>query len=126
MTPRTSEAYVATQSGSRYLAELCRGLEERAQKRPEPGMSVEWEENAGIIELGWARCTLRADETRLSLRAEADDEDALGQVCELIARHLQTHADEPLVVTWSHLGSADTRDHRRDRMRAFHARMRHE
>ena len=125
MMPLISEADVATQNGPQYIADLCRQLEQRAQERPEPDMSVEWEEMHGTIELGWARGTLRADETGLSLRAEAEDEDALGQVCELIARHLRTHADEPIVVTWSHLGSADTHDHRRHRMRAFHARMRH-
>jgi hypothetical protein len=124
MMPLTSRAHVVTQNGPQYLADLCRQLEQRAQKRPD--VSVEWEETDGTIELGWARCALRADETGLSLRAEADDEDALVQACELIVRHLETHAHEPIVVTWSHLGPADTHDHRRDRMRAFHARMRHE
>jgi hypothetical protein len=126
MTPLTSEAHVPTQNGPQYLADLCRQLEQRAQERPELDMTVEWNETDGTIELGWARGALRADETGLSLRAEADDEDPLGQVCELIARHLETHADEPIVVTWSHQGSEETHDHRRDRMRAFHARMRHE
>jgi hypothetical protein len=125
MTPLTSEAHVPTQHGPRYLADLCRQLEQRAQEPAERDMTVEWKET-GTIELGWARGALRADETGLSVVVEADDEDALGQVCELIARHLETHADEPIVVTWSHHGSADTHDHRRNRMRAFHARMRHE
>jgi hypothetical protein len=119
MTPLTSTAHIPTRNGPQYLAGLCRQLE---QERPGVEMSVEWKETDGTIDLGWARGALRADETGLSLRAEATDEDALGQVCELIARHLETHADEPIVVTWSHQGSDD--DHRRDRMRAFHARMR--
>jgi hypothetical protein len=126
MTPITSEAHVTTRNGPQYLAALCLQLEQRAQERARPDMTVEWKETDGTIELGWARCALRADQTGLSLRAEAEAEDALGQVCELIARHLETHADEPIVVSWSHLVSADTHDHRRDRMRAFHARMRHD
>jgi hypothetical protein len=83
MTPLTSEAHVPTQNGPQYLADLCRQLEQRAQERPEPDMTVDWNETDGTIELGWARGALRADETGLSLRAEADDEDPLGQVCEL-------------------------------------------
>ena len=124
--PLTSRAHVVTQNGPQYLADLCCQLEQRAQERRERDIRVEWDETDGTIELGWARCALRADDTGLSLRAEADNEDALVQACELIARHLESHADEPIVVTWSHLGPADTHDHRRDRMRAFHARMRHE
>jgi hypothetical protein len=126
VTPLISEAHVPTGKGAQYLADLCRQLEQRAHERPEHDVSVRWQDLDGTIDLGWARGTLRADETGLFVLAEADDNDALEQVCELIARHLETHADEPIVVTWSHLGSSGTDDHRRDRMRAFHARMRRE
>ena len=125
MTPLTSEAHVPTQNGAQYLADLCRQLDQRAHERSDPDIRVDWIETDATIELGWARGTLRADETGLSVLVEADDEDALGEVCELIALHLETHVDERIVVTWSHQGSEDTHHHRRDRMRAFHARMRH-
>ena len=122
----TSQAHVVTRNGPQHLARLCRQLEQRAQERPVLDMSVEWDEMDATIEIGWGRGVLRADETGLSVHAEAEDENALDQLCELIARHLRSHADEPIVVTWSHLRSADTQGHQRDRMGAFHARMRHE
>lgn len=125
MTAFTSEAHVVTQNGPRYLADVCRQLEQRVRERPGPDITVEWTDSDGTIDLGWACGVLGADKTGLSLRVEAYAEDALDQVCELIARHLETHADEPIVVTWSHQRRADPHDHRRDRMRAVHARMRH-
>jgi hypothetical protein len=121
VTPLTSEGHVPTPDAAQYLEAVCRQLQQRAQERPERAIRVALEAPGATIELGWARCTLRADATGLTLRAEGEDQDALEQVCELIARHLETHADEPIVVAWSHLGSSD-RQHRRDRMRAFHAR----
>jgi hypothetical protein len=122
MTPLTSEAHVPTPAAARYLEALCRQLEQRARERPQRVIRVTFAAPEATIELGWARCTLRADETGLTLRAQGDDQDALEQVCELVARHLETHADAPIAVAWSHLGSTDSAEHRRDRMRAFHAR----
>jgi hypothetical protein len=122
MTPLTSEAHVPTRDGARYLEAVCRQLEQRAQQRPERAIRVVWATPEATIELGWARCTLRADKSGLTLRAEGEDQGALEQVCELVARHLETHADEPITVAWSHLGSSDSTEHRRDHMRAFHAR----
>jgi hypothetical protein len=124
VTHLTSEAHVPTQNGPRYHADLCRQLEQRARERPD--ITVRWTDSDGTIDLGWARGALRADQTGPSLRAGADAKDALEQVCELIARHLETHAEEPIVVTWSHERSPGSDDHRRDRMCGFHARMRHE
>jgi hypothetical protein len=122
MTPLTSEAHVPTPHAARYLEALCRQLEQRARERPQRAIRVTLTAPEATIELGWARCTLRADATGLTLRAEGEDQGGLEQVCELVARHLETHADEPIVVAWSHLGAADSAEHRRDRMRAFHAR----
>jgi hypothetical protein len=121
MTPLTSDARVLTPDGPRYLAAVCDQFEQRARQRPGNDIRVAADATEATIDLGWARCTLHADDTGLALRAEADDQDALEQACELIARHLESHADEPIEVRWSHLGSTDTAAHRRDRMRAFHA-----
>jgi hypothetical protein len=122
MTPLASEAHVPTPDAAPYLEALCRQFEQRAREHPQRAICVTFAAPEATIELGWARCTLRADETGLTLRAEGDDQDALEQVCELVARHLETHADKPVAVAWSHLGSSDSTEHRRDRMRAFHAR----
>jgi hypothetical protein len=120
----SSEAHVSTQHGRQYLSQVTRQLEQRARAKPELGVTIERTDADATIDFGWARCALDADETSLVVRVEADDEDALGQVCELIVRHLTAHAKEPFAVTWSHHGTSDTRDDRRDRMRSFHARMR--
>ena len=122
----SSEAHVLTEHASQYIAQLCRQLGRRAQEQPQHAMRVEWTQTDGTIEFGWARATLRADETGLWLRAEADEEEALGHMCELITRHVEAHADEPILAAWSGLASGDAHEQRRDRMRAFHARMRRE
>ena len=119
----TSQAHVSTVLGRRYLAEACRRLEERALANPELGLTVERTEADATIDFGWSRCTLDVDDTRLVLRATAEDDEALAQVCELIARHLEVGAEEAFALTWSHQQGPDTDADRRDHMRSFHARM---
>ncbi|MFL5829004.1 MAG: DUF2218 domain-containing protein [Solirubrobacteraceae bacterium] len=126
MTPSFAEAVVSTEQGPRHLAELCRTLEERAAAMPDRAVKVEWTETDGTIDFGWARCAVHAAATVLTLRAEAKDESALRQVCDLITRHLEGHAgEEQLTVTWLHDGKPIAGDDtgRRDTMRAFHRRM---
>ncbi len=123
-----AEAQVQTEHASRYLAELCRQFEQRAEAKPELGVHVEWTDTDGTVDFGWGRCTLRADESMLALRVEASDHDGLRQVQELLSRHLEGHGEpEPLAVTWLQDGppAADSHADRRDTMRAFHRRMRH-
>ena len=42
-----AEAQVQTQYAVRYLAELCRQFDERARRKPELGVRVEWTETDG-------------------------------------------------------------------------------
>ena len=122
--PLSTQARIPTPNALQYLAEVCRQFELRGQQRP--GVRVTRTDDEATIEFGWARSTLRADASALFLGAEAADEDALEQICELLGRHLEAHIDEPVSVAWSHRPSAESHDDRRDRMRAFHARMRAE
>ena len=90
-------------------------------------MKIEWTETDGTIDFGWASCTIHADTTHLTLRAQAEDESGLRQVCELITRHLERQAgDEELTVIWQHDGEPVrlNKSVHRDAMRAFHRRMR--
>lgn len=121
--PVTSRAHVPTTHAHRYVAELCSRLRERAPAAPEPGLTVELTEAGATIDFGWSRCTLAADDSHITLQAEAEDDQALDQICELIARHLEGHAEQRLSLAWSHHDGPHTDADRRDRMRSFHARM---
>jgi len=107
---------------------LCRQFDERARRRPELGVRVEWTETDGTIDFGWGRCEVRAEANALTFRAEAAGEDGLREVQELVRRHLEDHGEAAgLRLTWPTSGppGADGRTERRDTMRSFHKRMRH-
>ncbi len=124
----TTETRIETGNASRYLDELCRQLDARSHAKPELGVQVIWTDAEGSVDFGWARCTIRARETSLQVRAEATDQDALRQVRELITRHLTNVArDGELPLTWQQDGApvSDSHIESRDAMRSFHRRMRH-
>jgi hypothetical protein len=108
----TTEARIPTERASRYLVQLCRHANQLGRHRitrmpthaghsMPTGVTAEWSEVSGTISAGGARCTLRATEDALLLRAEADDEDALRRLQEMITRNLTRFSRrEPLSVTW--------------------------
>ncbi len=51
-------------------------------------MMVRWSEDHGIVSFGWGQCTLHAGSGTLMLRAEADSEESLQRVQDVVARHL--------------------------------------
>lgn len=122
-----AETEVPTEHALRYVAELCEQFNERARAKPESGVRVERTEAQGVVDFVWGRCTMRAETGLLALRAEAEDEAGLGQVQELIRRHLEKHGEaDGLTVNWSQDGPAvDSHARRRDAMRGFHHRVRH-
>ena len=84
----TAYATVTTARPSRYLTQLCRHVDQLSRRAghrhhlraggpahtpPGPDARVTWSETTGTIDLGWGRCTLRAGDGALVLRAEADD-----------------------------------------------------
>ncbi len=124
-----AEAEVETEHASRYLAELCEHLNDKAQAHPDLQVHVEWSDTHGTADFGWGRCTMTATASLLSLRAQAADQDGLYQVEEFVTRHLERHRTADAVeVDWRQPGApaADPGDasHRRDTMRQFHRRAR--
>ncbi|GGN79561.1 hypothetical protein GCM10011579_064170 [Streptomyces albiflavescens] len=107
-----AEARVPTNRPSRYLVQLCkhfsnkgRHLGHRARSHnggdavPPAGMHmppdlkpdqihVEWSETQGVLSLPWGRCTLDAEADALMLRAEADDEEGLRRLQDLLEAHI--------------------------------------
>jgi hypothetical protein len=94
----TSEALVETDRPSRYLVQFCRHAESishsgrhlhagRGRTRPEEP-HVEWSDTDGLVDFGWGKCVLRASAGTLTLRAEADDDENLRRVQDLVAGNL--------------------------------------
>jgi hypothetical protein len=130
-----AEARVETERPSRYLAQLCRHVEELAQARPHksgertgargdevaqarPHMlpRVEWTDTHGIVSFGEGRCILRAEPGTLTLRAEAPDEETLRWVQHRVADRLERFGRrDRLTVTWSSLQRADEKRPRESR-----------
>jgi hypothetical protein len=108
-----AEARIATPNAGRYLALLCQhagkmGTRLHHQPRRHPGggappaiRHAECSGTDGTLALDWGRCTLHAEPGVLTLRAEADSEDNLTRIQDLIAGRLQTFGRrEQLTVTW--------------------------
>jgi hypothetical protein len=121
----TAEAHVTTERPSRYLVQLCRhasqmgqhrgtgqwrGMRQRLRHRPPTNQGgdgppevrhAECSDTHGIVELGWARWFMRATADTLTLRAEADSEQHLRQVQDLVAGRLERIGRrDHLTVTW--------------------------
>ena len=109
---QTAEAQVETERPSRYLVQLCRHANEmgdhlghrpRAHSGgPAPEIRhVEWSDTDGIVRMDWGQWTMHATTDTLTLRAEADDEENLRRIQELVARRLETIGRrDHLKVTW--------------------------
>ena len=85
----TSEARVDTARASRYLGQLCKHFAHR--------IPVSHTTEQGRVEFPFGVCLLEAEPERLILRAEASDTQALAQVEDVVARHLERFAfrDKP-------------------------------
>ena len=89
MSTYRSEARVATPRSARYLGQLCKHFAHRIR--------ASFSGARGKIEFPAGLCELEASDDLLVLRAEAADEPSLGQVEEVVARHLErfTFRDKP-------------------------------
>jgi len=111
----TAEAHVETERPSRYLVQLSRhanqmgrrhrpGTHTRGDERSprEVRVHVEWSDSHGIINLTpWGSCTMRATPHTLILRAEADNEEDLRRIQNLVAERLEKFGRrDHLTVTW--------------------------
>jgi hypothetical protein len=102
----TAQAQVATARPSRYLVQLCKHFTHNGRHlpphpgtdrgdehaSPEPQAHVEWSGTRGTVDFGWSRCTMQVTGHTLTLRAEADNEENLQRVQELVAEHLNRFA----------------------------------
>jgi hypothetical protein len=107
-----AEAHVPTERASRYLVQLCRHLGHmsrlRHQRPAGPGgqsspavRHVDWSDTTGTIRFAQGTCTLLATDDALTVRVDADDEDALRRLQDGIIRRLNTIARrDHLTVHW--------------------------
>ena len=108
-----SQAHIPTHRASRYLAQLCKHSGQMSRiafhQRPGHGTSgappvprhVDWSDTDGVIDFGWGRCTLHANDRHLTLLAEADGEQQLQRIQDGIARRLERIGRrDRLTVTW--------------------------
>ena len=108
-----AEARVQTRDASRYLIRLCQhagkmrsrlGHQPRRHSgggAPPEIRTVEWSDTGGTLVLSLGRCTLRAADGVLTIRAEARSAQDLARIQELITRRLEGFGRrERLTVTW--------------------------
>jgi hypothetical protein len=94
-----AEAAVAAERPSRYLVQLCRHVKLASTHMT---ARVEWSADRGLIDMGWGRCTLRAERGALILRAEADDEQGLREIQRRVTDRVeQIGRRDGLTVTWT-------------------------
>ena len=109
----TAEAQVKTQDPGRYLTQLCHHAQQvhRMRHRPrnhggdgQPPPKVEavkCSETGGMISFGWGRCAMQATPGRLTLRAEAEDQESLQRVQDIVTRDIERFGKRhQLTVTW--------------------------
>jgi hypothetical protein len=111
-SPKTAVARVVVDTPGRYLVRFCKHASQmggpmRHRPRAHAGggppemRDVTWDDTDGSLTLDWGRCTLHAGPGVLELRAEADDEDGLARIQELVAGRLEKLGHRAgLTVTW--------------------------
>jgi hypothetical protein len=108
-----TEARIPTENAGRYLVRLCghagkmgsrlghRPRSHAAGGAPPEIRHAECSDTDGMLTLSTGRCTLHAAGGVLTLRAEADNQDSLTRIAELIAARLERFGRrEQLTVTW--------------------------
>ena len=109
----TAEACIATERPSRYLVQLCKHFDNKGRNlghrprthalpevRPDQ-IQVEWTESEGTLRLPWGQCTLQAVPGTLRVHVEADDQENLGRLQDLVTTHIGRFSRrDPLRVEW--------------------------
>jgi hypothetical protein len=111
----TAEARIETDRPERYLAQICQHAaamgdgDHQARmhggdhpQREELGVHAEWSETRGAVTFTpGGTCSLTADESALTLRIEATDEDSLQRIRDILTRDLDRFGRrDGLVVSW--------------------------
>lgn len=129
----SAKAHVPTDRASRYLVQLCKHLNHQGRHlrhrprthRPESDVGtgagagaghpafqaqLTWDDNDATIDFGQGRCTVHAAAETLAFRADAEDEQTLHHIEQLIADHLARFSRRnPLTVCWEASEEHDTR-----------------
>jgi hypothetical protein len=109
----TAQARIATERPSRYLVQLCKHFDNKGRHlghrpsthtlpevRPDQ-IEVEWTDSDGTLRLPWGQCTLQATPGTLRVRVEADDQETLGRLQDLVTTHIGRFSRrDPLSVAW--------------------------
>ena len=90
-----STADVMTEHASKYLQQLCKHWSHK--------LDVTLSENEGTVRFPAAVATMTADPEALTVRVEAEDEEALQRIKGVVASHLDRFAfkEAPLPFAWS-------------------------
>ena len=115
----TVEAHIPTDRASRYLIQLCQHSSQmpgmrhrpptgrRAGHLPPAVQHANWSDTAGTIRFAQGQCTLSATSDTLTVRLNADDQDALRQLQDGVARRLETIGRrDDLTIHWRHTDAA--------------------
>ncbi|MFD4560899.1 DUF2218 domain-containing protein [Streptomyces sp. NPDC058469] len=115
----TSEAHIPTDRPSRYLVQLCKHFDNKGRHlshrprthtlpelRPDQ-IQVEWTDTDGTLRLPWGQCTLQALPGTLRVHVEADGQENLERLQELVGTHIGRFSRrDPLRVEWQPSGAA--------------------
>jgi hypothetical protein len=116
----TTEARIETTNASRYLVHLCRhatkiGAHFRPGHTRPDVLDVEFSETHGTLELSWGRCVLDADPAALTVRVEADTEEHLRGIQDIVEADLERFGHRDGVrVTWRRASAGDDGDAEQD------------
>ncbi|WP_406118496.1 DUF2218 domain-containing protein [Streptomyces sp. NBC_00989] len=115
----TAEAHIPTDRPGRYLVQLCkhfankgRHLTHRPRTHTLPELrpdqiQVEWTDSDGTLRLPWGQCTLHAAPGTLRVRIEADDQENLERLQDLVSTHIGRFSRrDPLRVEWQSSGAS--------------------
>jgi len=88
-------ARVPTANGARYLQQLCKHWSHK--------LDVQHSENEGIVRFPSAVATMKADPDALTVTVEADEDETLQRMKNVVASHLDRFAfrEAPLPFEWS-------------------------
>ncbi|WP_078651244.1 DUF2218 domain-containing protein [Streptomyces xylophagus] len=109
----TAEAQIATERPTRYLVQLCKHFANKGHHlthrprthtlpdlRPDQ-IQVEWTDSDGMLRLPWGQCTLQATPGTLRVHIEAEDQENLGRLQDLVTTHIGRFSRrDPLRVEW--------------------------
>jgi len=109
----TAEARIPTDRPGRYLVQLCKHVANKGRHlthrprthalpelRPDQ-IQVEWTDSDGTLRLPWGQCTLQAAPGTLRVYVEADDQENLERLQDLVSTHIARFSRrDPLRVTW--------------------------